>query len=254
MSSSKNVPMAIALMFASAVISGSLVFMGTQMMMSEEEFVDNVAKGVEKYIEAENEKTAQAASKATDYNVEAIINGPRVENISVDGDPVLGDSDAPVTIVEFSDYQCPYCQRFFLETYPSLKSEYIDTGLVKVVFKDFPLSIHADAQLASEAALCARDQGDDETYFEYHDAIFLGDTSSLDRDVLSAYAGALGLNLDTFNSCLDSGKYTTEVEEDLEYGISLGVTGTPAFFINGLMVEGAQPFSVFEKVIESELE
>jgi predicted DsbA family dithiol-disulfide isomerase len=169
--------------------------------------------------------------------------------IELGDSPMKGDVNAPVTIVEFTDYECPFCSRFYAETYPLLVQNYISTGKAKFVVKDFPLGFHPDAQKAAEAARCFDEQGD---YFDMHDKIY-ENQRNLDVDSLKQYAKDLGANAAEFDSCLDSGKYASVVQEDAAYGASLGVTGTPAFFINGKLLTGAQPYSVFEDFIEAEL-
>ena len=167
----------------------------------------------------------------------------------VDDDSVKGDSDAPVTIVEFSDYECPFCARYVVQTYPQIVEKYIDTGKVKYIFRDFPLSFHQQAQKAAEAAECAGEQG---KYYEMHDTLF---DSGVEGGVTSfkQFASDIGLNTAEFNTCLDSGAMASEVQQDFLDGQRAGVQGTPAFFINGVMVSGAQPFSAFEQVIEAAL-
>jgi protein-disulfide isomerase len=170
---------------------------------------------------------------------------------SGDDDAFIGDADAPVTIIEFSDYQCPFCQRHALNTYPLLKSEYVDTGKVKIVFRDFPLSsIHPMAQPAAEAAECVRDvSGSDEDYFEYHDTLF-ENQNSLNNDNLKKWAKEQGYDI---AKCLDSGEFRSEVLADLADAQAAGGRGTPYFVINGQPLSGAQPFSAFQQVIEAEL-
>jgi protein-disulfide isomerase len=169
---------------------------------------------------------------------------PSAVKVSVDDDAVLGKEDAPVTIIEFSDYQCPFCGRHFTQTYPQLKKDYVDTGKIKIVFRDFPLnSIHPQAQKAAEAAECAGEQG---KYWEMHDKLF-ENQGALDVASLKSYAQTLGLNTADFNSCLDSGKMASEVAKDLSDGQSYGVQGTPAFFVEGKLISGAQPYSVFQQ-------
>jgi len=171
-----------------------------------------------------------------------------VENVSVDDDPAWGPEDATVTIVEFSDFQCPYCSRFAVETYPQIKQQYGDK--VRFVFRDFPLTqIHENAQKASEAAQCANEQG---KFWEYHDKLFASQ-AALDAASLKSYASELGLDSATFDQCLDTGKYTDEVQKDLQEGAGYGVQGTPSFFINGLLVSGAQPFASFQTAIDAAL-
>jgi protein-disulfide isomerase len=173
--------------------------------------------------------------------------------VNTDGAFSVGAADAPVTIVEFTDFQCPFCSRHFLETYPQIKADYVDTGKVRYVFMDFPLSsIHPQAQLAAEAARCA---GDQDAYLEMHDILFgrQGEWSGRDdaADIFIGYAQELGLDTATFTECLNSGVHESAVLADLQEGARVGVDGTPAFFINGAFVSGAQPFEVFQQTIDS---
>jgi len=171
------------------------------------------------------------------------------QDIDEDDDPFLGDPNAPVTIVSFEDYQCPFCKRAFDQTFPLLKKEYIDTGKVKYVYRDFPLSFHPQAQSAAEASECADEQG---KFWEYHDAIFQNQ-QSLGSALYTQLAEQLNLDVDQFQQCVDSGKFRQEVQNDFSYGSSVGVSGTPTFFINGIKLVGAQPFQAFKQVIDAEL-
>lgn len=173
--------------------------------------------------------------------------------IDTEGAFSVGDDDAPVVIVEFTDYQCPYCSRHFLQTYPQIKAEYVDTGKVRYVFMDFPLSsIHPQAQVAAEAARCAGDQG---AYLTMHDMLFARQQEWSGRndvaELFSGYVGELGLDTAAFDECLQSGRQESAVLDDLERGAALGINGTPAFFINGHFLSGAQPYEVFQQAIES---
>ncbi len=183
-------------------------------------------------------------------------------NVSLDDDPVLGSKNAKVTLVEFSDYECPVCKRHYEQTYPELKKDYIDTGKVKLVFRDFPISYH-DPMATAEAlaANCARDQGGDSSYYKYHNELFTRTKSGgngLTKDDLYKIASDLGFNLTTFKSCLDSEKYKDEVKKDLADAQKVGVSGTPTFFIGktndsqfvGEKIVGAQPYSVFKSKID----
>ncbi len=165
--------------------------------------------------------------------------------------PKKGDADAKVTIVEFSDYECPFCARAFAQSMKSVNS-YIESGKVQVAFKDYPLPFHPQAQKAAEAARCARKQGGDAKYWTMHDLLF---TSGVEGGVTAfkEYAQQLGLNTVQFNSCLDSGEFEDEVKADLQYGSTIGVQGTPAFFVNGRIISGACPDSTFKQAIEAEL-
>ena len=174
---------------------------------------------------------------------------PSKVQVSVDDDAVLGNKDAKVTIVEFSDYECPYCGRHFSETYPQIKKDYIDTGKVKIVFRDFPLSFHPNAQKAAEAAECAGEQG---KYYGMHDKLYQNQ-KALDVASLKTYAQQIGLNIAKFNSCLDSGQMAGEISKDMADGQSYGVQGTPGFFVNGKFISGAQPYGVFKQAIDGEL-
>jgi len=179
--------------------------------------------------------------------------GGNTAPVKVDGDDdaILGNENAPVTIIEFSDYQCPFCERFWSQTYPLIKSEYIDTGKVKLIYRDFPLtSIHPMAMPAAIAVECVREQGGDEAYYEMHDKIF-ENQASLSESNLKKWAQELSYNID---SCLDSEKYLSEVEADLREGAAAGVRGTPSFFINEQPLSGAQPFSEFKRIIDAELQ
>jgi len=158
-----------------------------------------------------------------------------------------GPKDAPVTIVEFSDFQCPFCKtatatiKQVLDKYP---------GKVRLVFRDYPLaSLHPQAPKAHEAARCAGDQA---KFWEYHDVLFERSPKIAPQD-LKQYAQELKLNATAFDQCLDSGKYTAEVDKDFQEGVGLGLTGTPSFFINGKQIVGAQPLAAFQRVVDGEL-
>jgi protein-disulfide isomerase len=169
--------------------------------------------------------------------------------------PRMGDPDAPIIIVEYTDYQCPYCSRHYQDTYPQLIEEYIEAGVVQYVFKDFPLkSIHPQAAKAAEAARCA---GDQNAYLEMHDILFERQAEwgvSNPIPVFAGYATELGLDGDEFTECLETNKHQGGVDADLQQGIELGVTGTPAFFMNGYPLSGAQPINVFQQAITTLLE
>jgi protein-disulfide isomerase len=177
--------------------------------------------------------------------------------VSVDDDPVLGNANAKVTIIEFGDYQCPLCRLFWREIEPRIKKQYVDTGKVKLVFRDFPIQqIHPEATMAAMAAQCAADQG---KYWEYHDKIYREQDRGTDDLVrfkaadLKKWAADIRLDVTAFSGCVDSGRYKDEVAKDFADGVAVGVQGTPMFFINGRVVAGAQPFPVFKKMIDEEL-
>jgi protein-disulfide isomerase len=168
----------------------------------------------------------------------------------LDDDTVKGDKDASVIIVEWSDFECPFCERFYQQTLPSIEKEYIETGKVKLVFRDFPLGFHTNAQKAAEAAECAGEQG---KYWEMHDLLF-GQGVQGGVAGFKQYAKNLGLNSAKFDNCLDSGAMAEEVQKDMADGAAVGIQGTPGFLINGKLVSGAQPFAVFKQVIDAELD
>jgi protein-disulfide isomerase len=168
-------------------------------------------------------------------------------DVPIEGAPVRGSADAAVTLVEFSDFHCPFCRRVqptlkeLLERYP---------GKVKLVYRDFPIdSLHPEARRAAEAARCARDQG---KFWEYHDVLFAEAPKAAPED-LERFAGKVGLDLATFRSCLSGETHRAAVQRDFDDGTRLGVAGTPAFFINGRPFSGAKPIEEFARLVEEEL-
>lgn len=162
--------------------------------------------------------------------------------------PVLGNADAPITIIEYSDFQCPYCAKAeatikkLIKTYP---------GKIKLVYKNFPLGFHGEAFIAAEAGLCAKEQSES-SFWKLHNEMF-ADHKGLKRPGLKSKAQKIGLNVANFEKCMDERHYQSDVNNDLAEGKKFGVSSTPMFFVNGLIVKGAQPFEVFAKIIDSEL-
>lgn len=187
--------------------------------------------------------TDKAPAPARDPEVAAVaptqeLSQDIVQDLA-DDDPFLGDPSAPVAVVEFGDFQCPFCGKFFREAEHDIIEMYVKTGKVKFVFRDFPLtSIHEEAQKSAEASVCAHEQGQ---FWRYHDLMFerQGDLSLKNY---KAWAREIGLKAAQFDQCLDSGKYAAEIQKDLSDGMQAGVSGTPATFVNGRLVEGAVPF------------
>ncbi|HXW84330.1 MAG TPA: thioredoxin domain-containing protein [Candidatus Binataceae bacterium] len=177
--------------------------------------------------------------------VKILISAPRTRVASA-GHPELGPADAPVTIVEFADFQCPFCGRSE-PTIKALRSKYGDK--IKLIYMDFPLPMHSNALDAAKAARCANEQG---KFWPYHDELFANQTKLTPAD-LKSYAKQTGLDTAKFDDCFDKSKYESEVEKDMAEGRKLGVDGTPAFFIDGRLVSGAQPPEQFETVIDDEL-
>ncbi len=221
-------------------------------------FKGSATKTTNNAAQAPTQPSQQAPQAAAPENT-----GP--VKVTLDDDPVMGDKNAPVTLVEFSDYECPFCKRHFDQTLPQLKKDYIDTGKVKVVYRDFPLSFH-DPMATTEAiaANCAREQGGDTAYFKFHDEIFKRTTSNgngLNKDKLYQIATDNALNEANFKSCLDSEKYKDEVTKDIADGSKFGVSGTPGFFIgksadkeiSGTPLVGAQPYAAFKTIIDQQL-
>jgi protein-disulfide isomerase len=177
--------------------------------------------------------------------VKMMLEPPR-QKIETAGSPAQGPSNAPIELVEFSDFQCPYCERAF----PTIKQVLSTYGnKVHFVYRNYPLPSHPNARPAAEAAQCANEQGQ---FWAYHDRLF-GDQSKLKDDDLKATAASLGMDAAKFNACFDSHKYKQRVDTDLQAGNEAGVNGTPAFFVNGRLLSGAQPFDEFKKVIDEEL-
>jgi protein-disulfide isomerase len=179
---------------------------------------------------------------------------PQTGKLRLEGGYSLGASDAPVTIVEFTDYQCPYCRQFESTTFAELRKKYIDTGKVRFVVRDFPLvEMHPDAMQAAEAAHCA---GDQEKFWPLHDALF-SDAGKLEKNGLMDSAESLKLDMGVFRSCLEGGKHKLEIQHDRQVAASLQINGTPSFLVgktrgeevSGAIVVGALPFNVFEAKI-----
>jgi protein-disulfide isomerase len=173
--------------------------------------------------------------------------GPEVYKVAVGDAPTKGGKQPKVTIVEFSDFQCPFCLRAY-PTVNQVMSTYGDK--VRLVYRHYPLPSHPNARPAAEASQCAAEQGQ---FWQYYERLFADQTKLSDAD-LKQSAAALGMDAGRFNACVDSHKYKDRVEKDILEGNEAGVSGTPAFFINGRMLTGAQPFDAFKRIIDEELE
>ena len=187
---------------------------------------------------------------------------PQIIKVSLDDDPFKGNADAPVTIVEFSDFQCPFCLRFYEQTLPSIIENYVDTGKVKFVYRDLPLdSLHPNARPVHIASECADEQG---KFWGYHDMLFDNQSEwarlpAADlQSTLTKYASDLGLESASFEACLESDAIADEVNKDTLDAARYGATGTPAFFIGNekdgfIKLSGAQPYPAFQAVIDAQL-
>ena len=167
--------------------------------------------------------------------------------------PVFGNKNAKVTIIEFADFQCPFCERFFKDAESNIIKDYVNSGKVKFAFRHYAF-LGQESNFAAEASECANEQG---KFWEFHDYLFKNqqgeNQGAFTKDKLKGFAATLGLNSLQFNACLDGGKYTKAVTDDLAAGQKAGVSGTPTTFVNGQTVVGAQPFSAFKTLIDQEL-
>jgi protein-disulfide isomerase len=207
---------------------------------------------IRRYLEEQQRNTAYRSLveelRKAGPRVEMVLDAPRYEVAVAPDDPSLGAANAPVTVIEFSDFQCPFCLRV-VPTLKRLREAYGDR--VRIVWKDFPLtSIHPQAFKAAEAGQCAREQG---KFWDYHDRLF-ANQQALQPEFLKKYATELGLDATKFNACLDTAKYAERVQEQMGVGNSLGVSSTPSVFINGRLVSGAHPYETFTAIIDEELQ
>jgi protein-disulfide isomerase len=208
---------------------------------------DPIAQFLEGQRETEARNAYVAELKKAGPTVRVSLDPPRMAVSVATNDPVRGAMNAAVTIIEFSDFQCPFCARV-TPTIAKLRETYGNS--IRIVWKDFPLeNIHPQAAKAAEAGHCAADQG---KYWEFHDRLF-ANQSRLQPEALKEHAAAVGLDAKAFAACLDSGRYAARVQQGVKEGQALGVSSTPTFFINGRMVTGAHPYETFAAVIDDEL-
>lgn len=208
---------------------------------------EQIAGKIKTYLEqmGQQKSSQEFYSKLSDkYKVQMKLEPIRIE-VAATG-PAKGPESAPVTIVEFSDFECPFCSRL-IPTLKQVEQKYGDK--VRIVFRQYPLPFHQKAQKAAEASLCAADQG---KFWEFHDALFLNQ-AALAVEQLKAKATELGMNAEQFNACLDSGKHVPAIQTDLKEGQAAGVSGTPAMFVNGRFISGAVPLEQITSVIDEEL-
>jgi len=163
-----------------------------------------------------------------------------------------GDTDAPVTLIEFSDFRCGYCGRWAAETLPQIREQYVDTGKIRFAYKHLAV-LGPDSVRAAEASECAAEQ---DTFWDFHNAVFLDQAQNhtqLNVENLVTLADGVDMDTDAFRECVESGRYTNQVNQESMVVRNLGVNGTPGFVINGVYIPGAQPFDVFQQVIDEEL-
>lgn len=229
------------------------------------------SQSAEEFKALENEvKALKEAQQAIQKEIQEIKSSLRAQQeppvpppfketvMSIEGSPFLGNKDAKLTIIEFSDYQCPFCSRHVREAMPQIEKDYVTTGKLKYVFRNFPLPFHEQASKAAEAAYCAGDQG---KFWEMHDRLY-ANQNALDKKDLPEHAKAVGLDLGKFQDCLSSGRHAQEIKKDIEDGQQVGITGTPSFLLgyteaNGASVKavkeivGAEPYTAFKEAIDS---
>ncbi len=188
-----------------------------------------------------------APAEATTAEVQ-IPDNVRRYDVPTEGDPSIGPDDAEITIVEFSDYQCPFCKRWHDDVFTRLLQDYPDQ--VRIVYRDLPItSIHPEAYPAAQAAHCAGEQG---AYWQYHSALF-SQKYGLGQAAYEKYAVELGLDTSAFAQCQSEDRYSSQITSDVDFASGLGISSTPTFFINGIALVGAQPYDVFKQVIDLEL-
>jgi len=210
--------------------------------------VDILLKSVSELDRMLKEKEAVLPKGAVEKKKTEAVGSRKVEGVGIGSNPIKGNVNAPVLMVEFSDFQCPYSKKFYQQAFPLIEKEYISTGKVKFAYRDLPLGFHTLAKPAAIAARCAGKQG---KYWQMFGKIIL--SNSFDTEILKKYAQELGLNIKAYDDCLSKDEFQGELESDIKDAAKFGVSGTPAFFINGRFVNGAYPFETFKKIIEEEL-
>jgi protein-disulfide isomerase len=237
-------------------LGGVLFAFKAEQRPSLEERMNAMEKDLREMKEMLKEIMANTSSNASQFSPSKTPSSEVV--VSLDDDPVKGDPGVRLILVEFTDYQCPFCGKFFRTTLPEIEREYIQKGKLRYVIRDFPLPFHVYAAKAAEAAHCAGDQG---KFWEMHDTLF-EHQQALSIDKLKAYADDLKLDRNAFDSCLDTGKFKEKISRNFSDGRKVGVAGTPSFLlgvtmngktIKGSIITGTKPFSFFKDLIESKL-
>ena len=210
------------------------------------------------YLEQQLKNPPPAAAAAPTGQAAAPTPPPVVKNLTNGHFPIMGNKNAKVTMIEFSDFQCPFCKAFFTDSEQKVIDTYVKTGKIKFVYRQFPLvSIHPNAQKAAEAAECANAQN---KFWEFHDVMFQNQDTWAPLAAADAaadfttYAGQVGMDTDQFTTCFQSEKYKKNVDDDVADATAAQVDATPTFFINGLRVTGALPFDQLKQTIDQELQ
>jgi protein-disulfide isomerase len=203
-------------------------------------------------------KTVGAASSAIPEDT-----SPTTGSLSIKDSSKKGNQSAKLAVIEFTDFQCPFCKRHFEQTYPSIVKDWVDTNKAVYVTKHYPLSFHANAKISAAAVECARDQGGDVKFWEMHDKVFTASTSDgskIDKAGLLVLGTQIGLDATTLGTCLDSGKYNAKIDQDVKDGSSIGISGTPGFLVGkydpttgkveGDIIKGAYPYADFQTALE----
>lgn len=244
----KNTGLIAAILIAAVLISGSLIFLGMRSGLSKEDVKTAVISGLNDFVKGPNGPAAGGGEPAPTV----------VEGDFTDGGAILGSKDAKVTIVEFSDFQCPYCGKFYSDAYQQIKQNYVETGKAKLVFRNYPLEFHTGAYPAALAAECVRDQGGDEMFFKMHNKLFesqgaLGGSADVVKETLVGFAKEVGADADKYNKCVEDDKFKDQINKDIADAAKAGISGTPAFIINGTVLVGAQPFDAFKQIVDAAL-
>jgi len=249
MENGSNKGLIISIIGSTILLTASIFYFGMEIIkrpvLDDETLKTKISEGIKAYVadamKEQNEAENNVPSEPVD--MAGLVNKD---------DPVLGDKDAKVTIVEFSDFECPYCGVYAKNVFPDLKKEYIDTGKVKYVFKHFPLSFHQSAYPAASATECVRALGGDEYFYKMHDYLF-ENQENLTTETFEKFVEDSGIKYVLFTECFGTDQYKDAIYADQEAGGKIGVSGTPAFVINGTLLVGAQPIENFKMVIDQEL-
>ena len=230
-------------------IAGVLLSLGAPVWAADKPLTENTGQQILKELR-EIRQVLEKQQRPPQPQQAAAPAKPEIVTVKGGGANVLGKTDAPLTLVEYTDYQCPFCKRFYESTFADLKKNFIDTGKVKFVSRNLPLAFHQHALKAAEAAFCAGEQG---KYWEMRDALFMNQ-NKLDVESIKGYANGLSLKADAFKGCLDSGKFAKEIGDEAANAGAIGITGTPTFVlgvakgdsVEGRKIVGAQPYAAFE--------